>query len=63
MEGLLQTKLVWWASNSTQSIQRRGWKPGYHTTDKLDEPSETESSDEEDGSEDSDDSDCEYDVY
>jgi len=25
------TKLVWWASNPTQSIQRRGgWKPGYH---------------------------------
>jgi len=32
------------------------------TTDKLDEPSETESSDEEEWSEDSDDSDSEYDV-
>ena len=32
------------------------------TTDKLHEPSETESSDEEEWSEDSDDSDCEYDV-
>jgi len=30
------------------------------TTDKLDEPSETESSDEVEWSEDSDDSDCEY---
>jgi len=33
------------------------------TTNKLDEPSETESSDEEEWSEDSADSDCEYDVY
>jgi len=33
------------------------------TTDKLHEPSETESSDEEEWSEDSDDSDCEYDGY
>jgi len=33
------------------------------TTDKLDEPYETESSDEEEWSKDSDDSNCKYDVY